>query len=687
MIDGIARLLRLSVAVLALAALAVDPASAARIVLVSEDGPDEGFNDPTPVARVVGNSETTLGGQRRRVFEAAAWRLGILIASPVEIRVTAGWDSLECEANSGTLASAGPSFVYRDFAAAPRGGTWYAAALADALAGVELGSADENEMSITFNADIGSPSCLTNGRWDYRIGVAGSAGFSMEKVLFHEMGHGINFTSFVDVETGARFQGQDDAYMLHLEDHTTGRLWSQMSDGQRLASATRTGDLHWLGGNARAHAVRLRQGAHAQSGHPQIYAPDPLEAGSSVSHWDTSLSRNVDDYMEPFATRISTDLLTGHLFQDLGWGVNRSGAGWVEDQNGNGSIEIAVLQVNESPGGHEVVLLDSLTGQTVRRLPLPAGYAALDLAVVPHHSGPPASEIAVLLWQARGKSVRVAQLDASTGEEVRRIPFPSGAPMGLLTVPDYAGSPAEELLVFGLGQGTGARVWIKDASTGAFLRRISFANPERPVDVAVLDSFGGSTAPEIAVLLSIPKQGISQIRVRDGRTGLQLAKTTLPEGRVYQFLRSMADFGGSVGAGELVTVSLDEETGRPRLLVLDGRSGVTLSERSFGETFLPTALQVLPSFAGTMADEILLWTRRPGGLKPRGHVLDAGSMANLGTPVLADKHMPRAVALLPNIAKSPAVDIVMVTASTRDRLQRAFLFDGRGGLFRTLVLP
>ncbi len=142
-----------------------------------------------------------------RVFEAAAWRLGT--PSPARSRSgwRRGWEPLECEPTSGTLAAAGPSFVFRDFAEAPRGGTWYAAALADALVGRDLGSDDDSEMSITFNEDVGTGSCLTSRKWDYRIGVSGSSGFNMEQVFFHELGHGINFTSFVDSETGREVPG------------------------------------------------------------------------------------------------------------------------------------------------------------------------------------------------------------------------------------------------------------------------------------------------------------------------------------------------------------------------------------------------------------------------------------------------------------------------------------------------
>jgi len=54
-----------------------------------------------------------------------------------------------------------------------------------------------------------------------------------------------------------------------------------------------------------------------------LYTPNPLESGSSVSHWDTSATRNL--LMEPF---INDDLnhqvkapsdLTLQLFIDIGW--------------------------------------------------------------------------------------------------------------------------------------------------------------------------------------------------------------------------------------------------------------------------------------------------------------------------------------------------------------------------------
>jgi hypothetical protein len=62
----------------------------------------------------------------------------------------------------------------------------------------------------------------------------------------------------------------------------------------------------------------LLAGADAQN-RPRLYNPNPLESGSSVSHFDTSLQPNV--LMEPF---INGDLtssvdLTQYVFADIGW--------------------------------------------------------------------------------------------------------------------------------------------------------------------------------------------------------------------------------------------------------------------------------------------------------------------------------------------------------------------------------
>ncbi|MGH6900904.1 MAG: hypothetical protein ACREJ5_30850, partial [Geminicoccaceae bacterium] len=48
-----------------------------------------------------------------------------------------------------------------------------------------------------------------------------------------------------------------------------------------------------------------------------MYAPNPAEPGSSVSHWDVALTP--DELMEPFATPASDQRLSDRLMADIGW--------------------------------------------------------------------------------------------------------------------------------------------------------------------------------------------------------------------------------------------------------------------------------------------------------------------------------------------------------------------------------
>src|SRR5439155_20784010 len=75
-------------------------AEAATITVINNDGPGEGFNDPTPVAPVGGNPGTTLGQQRLIAFQRAADIWAGLISSAVTIRVGATFDPLPCNATA-----------------------------------------------------------------------------------------------------------------------------------------------------------------------------------------------------------------------------------------------------------------------------------------------------------------------------------------------------------------------------------------------------------------------------------------------------------------------------------------------------------------------------------------------------------------------------------------------------------
>ena len=296
---------------------AASPAAAATITVVNEDAPGEGFNDPTLVAPIGGNPGTTLGALRLNALQRACDLWGARLQSTVEIRVGAEFNALGGGASSATLGFAGPTTGFINFANAPRAATIYPVPLANSLAGSDLHPGSD-DISATFNSDVDGPTVL--GLTDFYYGFDGLPGSDVDfiTVALHELGHGLGFLTFVDVSTGTKNSGFDDAYMLNLEDHSSGLGWPVMTNAERMASAIDTNDLHWTGLAAIAATSARVAGTHPGTGHVLMYAPDPLQLGSSVSHWSTLLTPS--ELMEPSYSGSNHDLeITLGAFEDIGW--------------------------------------------------------------------------------------------------------------------------------------------------------------------------------------------------------------------------------------------------------------------------------------------------------------------------------------------------------------------------------
>ncbi len=208
--------------------------------------------------------------------------------------------------------------MHRDFPGALYASTWYPQALANSLADADL-SPSNPDLAATFNSSIDDDDACLVGL-DWYLGLDGNTGGGIDllDVVIHEIGHGVGFLTLVNEETGGRFFSLDDVFMKFLEDHSTGQGWDTMSNAERAASAIDTGDLHWVGPEVVAASGFLAAGVHP-SGHVQMYAPNPPEGGSSLSHWDVALEPN--ELMEPSITwpPIQDPGLAFELMLDIGW--------------------------------------------------------------------------------------------------------------------------------------------------------------------------------------------------------------------------------------------------------------------------------------------------------------------------------------------------------------------------------
>lgn len=310
---------------------------ATNIVLDIKDGPGEGLNDTTPASPVGGNNGTTVGEQRTIVFQYAANLLSEVIDSSVPIVIEANFDPLSCSTNSGVIGSAGANGWSLNFPNRPISNTYYPVALANSYAG-----SDQNgitaEIGATFNSEVGTPGCLSSKSYYYGLdGNVPGSNIDFLSLVLHEIIHGLGFQTLVDLGSGSKANGYNDAYMRHLEDHSIDKNWGDtspppqaMSNAERAASAIDNGDLHWTGSAVTANLGGLTGGI--DQGHMQMYAPASLSLGSSVSHFNSTASPNelMEHILPPAQNNIG---LARFVLEDIGWPMFASNAPIISNVN------------------------------------------------------------------------------------------------------------------------------------------------------------------------------------------------------------------------------------------------------------------------------------------------------------------------------------------------------------------
>lgn len=227
-------------------------ATAANIIIVNNNAPGVGFNDPTPVAPVGGNPGTTLGQQRLNAFAYAASIWGAQLQSDVDIRVLAQMVPLSCTATSAVLGSAGPRFVLRDFPGALPG-HWYHGALGNKLIGADQ-FGGQPVIGANFNSRLGEATCLAGS--PFYLGLDNNHGGAIDlvAVLLHEFAHGLGFSTVTSGTTGNFFSGFPSIYDHFAFDNSLGKAWNQMTATERQFSAVNGRNLVWSGANVTAAA-------------------------------------------------------------------------------------------------------------------------------------------------------------------------------------------------------------------------------------------------------------------------------------------------------------------------------------------------------------------------------------------------------------------------------------------------
>lgn len=306
---------------------ALSTSAYADVLIVNGDSGGEGFNDTTPATPVGGNPGTTLGQQRLNVFQKAADILNATYDISVDVRVASSFDPLSCNSSSAVLGQAGPAayeYIYASRDVIPH-------ALYNQQAGYDTDSGYQ-DINAQFNSSIdNNNSCLFGTNWYYGYDEPVGSDKSLLSVVLHEIMHGMGFLSTLQSNgqagggwtVGGSFVEGFDPYTRQLKDAGTGQNLIDQGTSTRAAVMKSVNNLVW--GGTEANALSGSYSSGTNGGAMKMYAPSTYESGSSVSHFDTSLSPN--ELMEPAYTEfLSTPGLGEQLLVDIGWAYNSTPA-------------------------------------------------------------------------------------------------------------------------------------------------------------------------------------------------------------------------------------------------------------------------------------------------------------------------------------------------------------------------
>jgi hypothetical protein len=353
--------LRHAFAAAALSCCAMAAQAAATITIVNLNAPGVGFNDPTPATPVGGNNGTTLGEQRLIAFQHAANLWGATLTSNVPIRVGASFVPLTCTATGAVLGSAGAYEIFSDFPNAPKASTWYPGALAAKLAGADQSDPANPHIVARFNSRLGLfPDCLPGAPFYLGLDNNFGNGIDLVTVLLHELGHGLGFQTFTDDETGAEILDTPSIWDHFLLDNRNNKLWVNMTNAERVASAISGTGLSW-------------NGAKVTAAVPQVLAPMPnLGVGGSAAG---GAAGNYAVGEASFGPSLASSPVSGQLMPV------------VDQPNGSGTACTALSPVNAMAVRNNVALVDRGTCAFVIKAKMVQDAGAIGMVVADNQPG------------------------------------------------------------------------------------------------------------------------------------------------------------------------------------------------------------------------------------------------------------------------------------------------------------
>lgn len=242
--------------------------------------------------------------EAEEAFQYAVDIWASLLYSDVPIYVQANYEVLD----DGVLGSAGATEYLSDFPGAPKPELYYPIALVEKLTGREWNAPGNPDIVARFSSVF-----------DWYLGTDGNPSGRQDfvTVVLHELCHGLGFSGLVGSSSWefTEDSGEGSRYGSFIVDGTGLRMFD-VENGSTELEQYLTSDNLFLDNPAsvKANGNTL----------PKIYAPDPWNGGSSISHWDDATFDGTDNALMTHALSSGEAVhdpgaTTLGLFRDLGW--------------------------------------------------------------------------------------------------------------------------------------------------------------------------------------------------------------------------------------------------------------------------------------------------------------------------------------------------------------------------------
>jgi hypothetical protein len=299
------------------------------------------------------------------------------------------------------------------------------------------------------------------------------------------------------------------------------------------------------------------------------------------------------------------------------WDINVIAAAVLNDADGDGKVEIAVLGERQSDGRVFVEINNVLTASNAQLVWFAPNHYAVDLAVIAEdadNNGVP--ELAVLSQRNSDGRMLVEVKNAFGPTNPNSVWFmPGNTPIDLEVVPDKDGNGVPEIAVLSSRDSDGRIVAeIKNASGLTNPSAVWFMPGNTAIDLAVVGDKDMNGIPEVAVLSSRDSDGRNVVEVKNASGATLPSAVWFAAGHTADQVGALND-ADSNGVPEVAVLSTRDSDGRILVEVKNAAGATNPHAIWYSPGFTASGFAVREDNDGNLIEELAVLMYRNSDLR------------------------------------------------------------------------